>query len=155
VVIGDGRALEPGILATHIGNLLIKAGLSRGAVDQTVLLRAMADRLRGREKLGLFVAEGMLRLALLGTAIGFILMLIPIAQLKSFEADTLRTALSGMTGGMAIALNVTVTGISAALVLKFEYYLLDGAIGELFDLITDTTEVYVMPVLSRDSDVRG
>jgi hypothetical protein len=71
-----------------------------------------------------------LRLALLGTAIGFILMLIPISGLSSFEAGTLRTALGGMTGGMAIALNVTVTGIASSLVLKLEYYMLDNAIEE-------------------------
>ena len=41
---------------------------------------------------------------LLGTAIGFILMLIPIAGLSSFDAETLRGALAGMTGGMAVAL---------------------------------------------------
>ena len=91
------------------------------------------------EKLGWFVAEALLRLALLGTAIGFILMLIPIAQLSSFEVETLRNALAGMSGGMAIALNVTVTGIASALLLKVEYYFLDRAIAELFAKITEIT----------------
>ncbi|MDO8360866.1 MAG: hypothetical protein Q7T08_12635 [Devosia sp.] len=42
-------------------------------------LRGVASRLRAREKIGNFVSEALLRLALLGTTIGFILMLIPIA----------------------------------------------------------------------------
>jgi len=155
VLTAQGRPLEASVLTTHIGNLLIKADV-QGSVrfDQTLLLRALADRLRAREKLGLFVSEALLRLALLGTAIGFILMLVPIAQLSSFDADHLRTALSGMTGGMAVALNVTVTGIASALVLKLEYYFLDSAIAELFDLITETSEIYVMSALERRPDAR-
>lgn len=149
VVTSEGTPLPEGVLASHIANLVRKASLSgAGAFDQTLLLRALADRLRGREKLGLFVSEGLLRLALLGTAIGFILMLIPFSELNSFDADTLRTALTGMTSGMAIALNVTVTGIAGALLLKFEYFLLDGAIAELFELVTETTEVNVIPLIS-------
>ena len=148
-VMVDGHTLEPGLISTYVGNLLRKASLGSGPFDQTILLRSLADRLRGREKLGLFVSEGLLRLALLGTAIGFILMLIPLSGLTAFDAETLRGALTGMTSGMAIALNVTVTGIAAALVLKFQYYLLDTAIGELFEIITEATEVGVIPRIGK------
>jgi hypothetical protein len=144
-VMVDGHTLEPGLISTYVGNLLRKASLGSGPI----LLRPLADRLRGREKLGLFVSEGLLRLALLGTAIGFILMLIPLSGLTAFDAETLRGALTGMTSGMAIALNVTVAGIAAALVLKFEYYLLDTAIAELFEIITEATEVGVIPRIGK------
>ena len=97
-------------------------------MDQMVLLRSLADQLRSRENLGWFVSESLLRLALLGTAVGFILMLIPLAALDAFDADTLRRTLTGMTSGMAIALNITVAGIGTALFLKLTYYLLDEAI---------------------------
>src|SRR5690606_19906014 len=146
----DGHVLEPGLMATYITNLIRKASFGPGGnFDQTVLLRSLADRLRGREKLGLFVSESLLRLALLGTAIGFILMLIPLSGLTSFDPETLRLALTGMTTGMAIALNVTVTGIGAALILKFQYYLLDTAIAELFEIITETTEVGIIPRIGK------
>ncbi|MBL8596264.1 MAG: hypothetical protein JNL14_00845 [Devosia sp.] len=148
-VMVQGRELEPGLISTYIGNLLRKASLGSGPFDQTILLRSLADRLRGRERLGLFVSEGLLRLALLGTAIGFILMLIPLSGLTAFDAETLRGALTGMTSGMAIALNVTVIGIGAALVLKFEYFLLDTAIAELFEIITEATEVGVIPRIGK------
>ena len=148
-VMVDGRELDPGVISTYIGNLLRKASLGVGPFDQTILLRSLADRLRAREKLGLFVSEGLLRLALLGTAIGFILMLIPLSGLTAFDAETLRGALTGMTSGMAIALNVTVAGIAAALVLKFEYYLLDTSIAELFEIITEATEVGVSPRMGK------
>jgi hypothetical protein len=150
---GDGRVLAPSLLARHIANLVAKSRAQKGrSVDQTLLLRSLVDQLRAREKLGWFVAETLLRLALLGTAIGFILMLIPIAQLSSFEVETLRNALAGMTGGMAIALNVTVAGLASALLLKVEYYFLNQATAELFAKITEITEVYVVSTLERDSD---
>ena len=146
----SGTRHEPGVFTTHVRNLITKAELGApGRLDQTLLLRAIADKLRAREKLGLFVSEGLLRLALLGTAIGFILMLVPIAGLSSFDAETLRGALAGMTGGMAIALNVTVAGIGTALVLKFEYFQLDASIGELFDIIAETSEIHVVPAIEK------
>jgi hypothetical protein len=150
VMTGNGTVLEPGIMTNHIINIIRKRRLqSERHVDQTLLLRSLADKLRAREKIGLFVSEALLRLALLGTAIGFILMLIPISALTSFESDTLRSALGGMTGGMAVALNVTVAGIASALLLKLEYYLLDNSIAELFEMITETTEIHVVSALEQ------
>lgn len=156
VITGAGTVLEPGILTSHVASLVKKADIrGKGQLDQTLLLRTVADKLRSREKLGLFVSEGLLRLALLGTAIGFILMLIPIAGLSSFDAETLRGALAGMTGGMAVALNVTVSGIGTALILKFQYFQLDGAIGELFSIIAETSEIHVVPAIERSHDGRA
>jgi hypothetical protein len=138
------------MIAHHVANVVTKARAQQGRrVDQSVLLRVLINRLRGRERFGLFVSEALLRLALLGTAIGFILMLIPMAGLNSFDAETLRRALSGMSGGMAVALNITVTGIATALLLKLQYFFLATGVVDLFDKITEVTEVHVVPTLER------
>jgi hypothetical protein len=144
--LGDTSRLgEKTLIGHHVSNLIATAQAQKGRrVDQTLLLRALADRIRSREKLGLFVSEALLRLALLGTAVGFILMLIPIASLVAFDAESLRKALAGMSGGMATALNITVTGIATALVLKLEYFFLDKALVELWVRITEVTEVQVI-----------
>jgi hypothetical protein len=148
-----GRTRKGSAIAQHIANLVAKArSQGGGRVDQTLLLRVLANRLHGRERLGLFVSEALLRLALLGTALGFILMLIPIAGLSAFDAETLRKALSGMSAGMAIALNITVTGIGTALVLKLEYYFLGMGVVDLVNAITEVTEVHVISVLERDGN---
>src|SRR5215472_14235628 len=141
------------MIGRHVANLISKGRAQKGRrVDQTLLLRTLADRLRGREKIGLFVSEALLRLALLGTAVGFILMLIPIAGLTAFDAESLRKALAGMSSGMAIALNVTVTGIATALLLKLQYFYLDKAIADLLTTITELTEVHVVSVLEHEGD---
>lgn len=151
VVAADANSMPHGsMIARHVANLMAKARTQQGRrIDQTLLLRALADRLRSREKLGIFVSEALLRLALLGTAVGFILMLIPIAGLTAFDAETLRKALAGMSGGMATALNITVTGIATALLLKLQYFFLDKAIVELFDSITEVTEVHIVSALEN------
>lgn len=149
VITGLGERLAPGIVTTHIADLISKARGARGGpnLDQMVLLRSLADQLRARENLGWFVSESLLRLALLGTAVGFILMLIPLTALDAFDVESLRRTLTGMTGGMAIALNITVAGIATALFLKLTYYLLDQAVADLFREVTKITEVYVIPTL--------
>lgn len=151
-----GRALPHGILSRHIGYLARKAQLQGpGAVDQGTLLRDLADELQKRERPGLFVSEALLRLALLGTAIGFILMLIPISGITGFEADVLREALSGMSAGMAIALNVTVLGIACALILKLQYFLLDAETASLYSSVVKVTEIEVLPRLHRSIHAAG
>lgn len=156
VVTAAGDVLDPGVITDHIKDLIIKARtVGETHLDQTLLLRSLADQLRSREKLGLFVSESLLRLALLGTAVGFILMLIPISGLNAFDVDSLRQTLTGMTEGMGIALNVTVTGIAAALLLKFEYYLLDEGIAGLFRIVTEVTEVHIVPSLEPAADAAG
>jgi hypothetical protein len=157
IITAQGRTLEPSVVTSHIGNLIAKARtLGETHLDQTLLLRSLADQLRAREKLGWFVSESLLRLALLGTAVGFILMLIPVAGLDAFDVESLRQTLTGMTSGMAIALNVTVAGIATALFLKFTYYLLDEAIADLFREVTEVTEVYVIPSLEpKAAGARG
>ena len=155
IVTAKGTPLEPGIITTHISNLVAKArAIGSVQFDQTVLLRSLADELKAREKLGWFVSESLLRLALLGTAIGFILMLVPLAGLNAFDVETLRHTLAGMSDGMAIALTITVAGIATALLLKFEYYLLDGAIADLFRQITRITEVHLILPVEPRADVQ-
>ncbi|HQZ13358.1 MAG TPA: MotA/TolQ/ExbB proton channel family protein [Devosia sp.] len=154
IVTADGTALETGVVTSHMLNLLAKARtFSGGHFDQTLLLRSLADQLKSREKLGWFISESLLRLALLGTAIGFILMLVPLAELNAFDVDTMRQTLAGMSDGMGIALTITVAGIATALLLKFEYYLLDEAIADLFREVTEVTEVHVIPTFENRSDV--
>jgi hypothetical protein len=57
-----------------------------------------------------------------------------------------------MSGGMATALNITVTGIATALVLKLEYFLLDKALVDLLVRITEVTEVHVISSLQDPVD---
>src|SRR6266700_3171895 len=79
---GKAAALPAGLVADHIRSLVTKAETQgAGRIDQTLLLRSLADRLRGSNGFGAFVSDTLMKLGLLGTIIGFIIMLAPIAGL--------------------------------------------------------------------------
>ena len=80
---------------------------------------------------GWFAADAVLKIGLLGTIIGFILMLSPIATLASFDPASLQKALGEMSGGMAVALYTTLSGLIANIVLRFQYQFLADAMQKL------------------------
>ena len=58
VITADGSRLPPGHVTNHIRNLILKAGLQgHHRLDQTLLLRGLADALRGPNQLGSFASD--------------------------------------------------------------------------------------------------
>ena len=80
---------------------------------------------------GWLAADSVLKLGLLGTIIGFILMLSPIAGLSGYDAASLQAALTKMSGGMAVALYTTLAGLVANLLLRVQFQLLADAMQAL------------------------
>jgi hypothetical protein len=153
VVAGDGTKLPPGHITGHIRNLIVKAGLQgKGPLDQTLLLRGLADQLRGPNQLGSFASDALMKLGLLGTIIGFILMLAPIAGLDAADRASVKSSMGLMSDGMAVAMYTTLTGLVGSILVQTQYYMLDGATAKLFALATDLTEVFVVSVIERERD---
>ena len=150
VMTADGTRLPAGQITAHIRNLILKAGLQEHhRLDQTLLLRGLADALRGPNQLGAFASDALLKLGLLGTVIGFILMLAPIAGLDAADRASVKSSMGLMSDGMAVAMYTTLTGLIGSILLQTQYYMLDGATAKLFGLATDLTEVFVVSVLER------
>ena len=81
-----------GLIADHIRNLAIKAETQEsGPVDQTLLLRSLADQLRGSNAFGAFASDTLMKLGLLGTIIGFIIMLAPIAGIDATDRAIMKS----------------------------------------------------------------
>jgi hypothetical protein len=153
VVVGDGVRLPPGHVTGHIRNLVLKAGLQGHArLDQTLLLRGLADALRRPHQLGAFAGDGLMKLGLLGTIVGFILMLAPIAGLDAADRASVKGSMGLMSDGMAVAMYTTLTGLVGSILVQAQYYMLDAATAKLFALATDLTEVFVVSVLERGPD---
>ena len=113
MVTGDGTRLPAGQVTAHIRNLILKAGLQgHHRLDQTLLLRGLADALRGPNQLGPFASDALMKLGLLGTIIGFILMLAPIAGLDAADRASVKSSMGLMSDGMAVAMYTTLTGLS-------------------------------------------
>jgi hypothetical protein len=150
---GDGARLPPGLVTDHIRNLIQKARLQgHHRLDQTLLLRGLADTLRGPNQVGSFASDSLMKLGLLGTIIGFILMLAPIAGLDAADRASVKSSMGLMSDGMAVAMYTTLTGLVGSILVQTQYYLLDEATARLFGLATNLTEVFVVSVLEREQD---
>ena len=151
VVTNDGATLPRGQITSHIRNLIVKARLQgHHRLDQTLLLRGLADALRGPNQLGSFASDSLMKLGLLGTIIGFILMLAPIAGLDAAHHASVKNSMGLMSDGMAVAMYTTLTGLIGSILVQTQYYMLDEATQKLFALATDVTEVFVVSTLERE-----
>ena len=153
VLDGDAGALPAGLVADHIRNLVTKArAQGRGRIDQTLMLRALADRLRGSNGFGAFVSDTLMKLGLLGTIIGFIIMLAPIATLDAADKVAMRSSMGLMSDGMAVAMYTTLAGLIGSILVRIQYYMLDAATQRVFSDAVMLTETRVTPVLEARHD---
>lgn len=93
--------------------------------DPTLAPQLLADRTHGPHETAWWFVGATLKLGLLGTVVGFIVMASQIAQTQSFELDQIQLLLKQMTGGMAIALYTTLVGLVGNLWLGLQLMLLD------------------------------
>ena len=150
---GDGRALPDGLVGDHIRSLVIKArAQGRGRIDQALLLRSLADRLRGSNAFGSFVSDTLMKLGLLGTIIGFIIMLAPIAGLDAADKVAMKSSMGLMSDGMAVAMYTTLAGLVGSILVRIQYYMLDAATQRVFSDAVMLTETRVTPALERRHD---
>ena len=149
----DARLLPTGLVSDHIRALTIKAKAQReGRIDQTLLLRTLADRLRGSNGFGAFSSDTLMKLGLLGTIIGFIIMLAPIAGLDAADKVAMKSSMGLMSDGMAVAMYTTLAGLVGSILVKIQYYMLDAATQRAFSDAVTLTETRVTPALERHHD---
>lgn len=115
-----------GLLGAFVDNLSRKRD-----TNATALLEAFGDQLLNRHALGHFLSDVLLKLGLLGTIVGFILMLMPMGEITEFDPSLMQRLLSSMSGGMAVALYTTLAGLITSTLLKLQYHLLDASAAEL------------------------
>lgn len=150
---GNARGLPGGLVSDHIRSLMEKATAQAGGrIDQTLLLRSLADRLRGSNGFGAFVSDTLMKLGLLGTIIGFIIMLAPIATLDAADKVAMRSSMGLMSDGMAVAMYTTLAGLIGSILVRIQYYMLDSATQRVFSDAVVLTETHVTPALERRHD---
>jgi hypothetical protein len=149
----NALALPAGLVSDHIRSLEKKAtAQATGRIDQTLLLRSLADRLRGSNAFGGFVSDTLMKLGLLGTIIGFIIMLAPIATLDAADKVAMRSSMGLMSDGMAVAMYTTLAGLIGSILVRIQYYMLDAATQRVFSDAVMLTETHVTPALEHHHD---
>lgn len=147
-----GDVLPSGLLREHVANLLRRCSVQGCGAnligEQAQLLATLETRIKGGHGFGFLVADLMLKLGLLGTVVGFILMLGSLASLDGVDLNVMQGLMIEMSAGMRVALYTTLTGLTAGVLLGVQYHYLDWASDQLIADITDITEVYVLPALA-------
>ena len=127
-----------------VGQFLDSWRARGGSGDPAPLLTAFADALANRHALGHFASDALLRLGLLGTIVGFILMLLPVGDIKEFDPSLMQQLLAAMSGGMAVALYTTLAGLVTSTLLKLQYHVLDASAADLATRLAVLAEVYLV-----------
>lgn len=139
-----GRALPDCLLSQHLLDLLHQGQVpGRAAAEAAVqgqtlaanpeLLETLEDRLKNPHNIGWFCTDIMIKLGLLGTIIGFVLMLGSVVNVSDFDANAMQNILKQMSSGMGTALYTTFAGLVCSILTAAQFFMLDQAADELVD----------------------
>lgn len=99
----------------------------------------LAEQIHKGHRLGWFISDSLVRLGLVGTVIGFIIMLGAVYNLEGDDVAVLQDLMSSMGGGMQVALYTTLTGISLSLIISVYCKYLDSGADELVSRVIQHT----------------
>ena len=112
-------------------------------VTASELIRTYEYQLKSPQEIGWLASDVMLKLGLVGTIVGFIMMLSSVAGIEDFDVSTMQGVLQLMSGGMATALYTTLTGITASMLAGFQYYMLDKSANHIIDSMRHITHARI------------
>jgi len=96
------------------------------------------DRIRdGFNDFGWFVTGLMIKLGLLGTVVGFIMMLSRLEGLEQLDISDIKTLMQQMTQGMGVAMNTTLVGLVGSILLGLQFLMLDRYADKLIAATVD------------------
>jgi biopolymer transport protein ExbB/TolQ len=137
----DISHIQRGLIGGFLGNLRQRHLDSNNESSTHSLIEAVGDELANRHALGHFLSDVLLKLGLLGTIVGFILMLLPIGDIKEFDPTLMQQLLATMGSGMAVALYTTLAGLITSTLLKLQYHVLDASAAELITRLSVLSDV--------------
>ena len=114
-----------------------------------LLMQSLGASFRRRTKVGTYGTDLLYKLGMLGTMVGFVLMLNSMGDLSNFDVDTLRGALQQMIAGMAVSLLTTIAGLIGGILLRLEYNVADALVTDISQTTVSFTEVSLLPLLAR------
>jgi len=114
-----------------------------------VLVQSLGASLRARLRIGILMADVLYKLGLLGTVIGFIVMLGSIGNLGEFEVTSMRSAMQAMSNGMAISLLTTIAGLVCGTLLRMQFMLAEGLVSAILQRAVRLTEVFLIPTMIK------
>ena len=88
-----------------------------------------------------FIVDLLIRLGLVGTVIGFILMLQSVTLIENFDINLMQDLMKNMSAGMMVALYTTLTGLISAMILMLQNKYLELLLIDLYSLASERLRV--------------
>jgi len=152
VKIGNDLFLPDCLVTEYIHDLINKTITERNNPDirntGSDHIEYYESKLKSPHEIGWFTADAMIKMGLLGTIVGFILMLGSVSNITDFDITTIQKILSHMSSGMGTALYTTLAGLVCSMLAATQYQMLDRSSDDLIDSIRHLTRVYVLPRLN-------
>jgi hypothetical protein len=156
---GRTSAPEPpagsGLIDSYVADVIrSREHPSEGEGNAHLLMMSLGASFRRRTKVGTYGSDLLYKLGMLGTMVGFVMMLNSMGDLANFDVDTLRGALQKMIAGMAVSLLTTIAGLIGGILLRIEYNIADALVTDISQTAVSFTEVSLLPLLaSGERDV--
>ena len=90
---------------------------------------------------GFFVSDLLLKLGIIGTVIGFIIMLSSLSAIDEMNLSKMNNLLLSMSMGMKVALYTTLTGLIGSILLSIQYNFLESKIN-----------IFIIKAVNKDLD---
>lgn len=119
-----GSAESSGLVGRYLQTL-------GNAAENSVAAEVLAERARGQHQVGWFITGVIIKMGLLGTVIGFVLMLGSVAELENLDISDIKALMQQMTSGMGIAMNTTLVALVCSILLGGQYLMLDRSADRL------------------------
>ncbi len=130
---------------SHAGDA--QADNNQNQTGNQELIQVFEAKLKNPHNLGWFFSDIMIKLGLLGTIIGFVLMLGSVVNVTDFDVTTMQNILKQMSSGMGTALYTTFAGLVCSILTAAQFHLLDQAADELVDSTKHLTQIHILPRL--------
>ena len=128
-------------VAEHLN--LLQWQRQQNSNESESLLARLVERIHRGHSNGWFFSDVLMRLGLIGTVIGFVLMLSTVYELKDNDIQALQNLLGTMGTGMQVALYTTLTGLGGALIVSIQCQWLDrcadGLVSKIIKLGVEET----------------
>ena len=157
IYLDNAGKLPDCLLTRYLLDLFYRAQTGAGADGQAdnntlhtnnkELIEVFETKLKNPHNLGWFFSDIMIKLGLLGTIIGFVLMLGSVVNVTDFDVNTMQNVLKQMSSGMGTALYTTFAGLVCSILTAAQFHLLDQAADELINTAKHLSQLHVLPRL--------
>lgn len=142
----SGKTVNNSLASRFLLDVLRKSQQSQNDGEHQTssqLIDVLVEESSGQHETGWFFVHLLVKLGLLGTVVGFVLMLTSVAEINAIEFADLQDMIGRMAVGMGVALTTTLVGLVSSMLLGFQYLMLDRAADRLVSLSVHFANIHL------------